>query len=260
MHKLRILLMTALLTLHFPSWGTTLDTAEQNEKNARYLIAQADDDSYDPFADYSEFDEAADEEADIHFFKNGRFFTLGLAAGMRGFTGDLSSLYGSGPSYGVFMSYFFDLNLALQFGFLTGDYDYTLNNGNGYKTLGNVSLSMINFHLKYYLNTQNVTKGLADLNPYLIGGVSQVYRTYTLSGADGYAKDAVVGVDAGVGIEIPMMRRKSYFGIQTMYHYAKFKDQNSNLIGVNPDGTIIQTNTKPKGDSYSILAIIGLNF
>jgi hypothetical protein len=229
-----------------------------------YLLAQADgDDSYDPFADYSEFDEAADEEADIHFFRNGRFFTLGLAVGMRDFTGTLKSLYSSGPSYGVFMTYFFDLNLALQFGFITGDYDYHLDfqdGGLNYTTTGNVSLTMLNFHLKYYMNTQNVTKGLADLNPYFIGGASQVYRTYTISGADGFAKDAVVGVDFGGGIEIPMMRRKSFLGIQGMYHYAKFKDQNSPLIGVKPDGTLTQTQVKPKGDNYSILGIIGLNF
>ena len=37
-------------------------------------VAQFDaDDTYDPFADYSEFDEAQEEEADINFFRNGRF-------------------------------------------------------------------------------------------------------------------------------------------------------------------------------------------
>ena len=118
------------------------------------------------------------------------------------------------------MSYFFDLNLALQFGFITGDYDYNLqftDNGTSYVTNGNVSMTFINFHLKYYLNTQNVTKGLADLNPYIIGGFSQVYRTYTVSGADGYARDSIAGLDGGAGIEIPMMRRKAFFGIQTNF-------------------------------------------
>ncbi|MFN9068010.1 MAG: hypothetical protein ACK5V3_12335, partial [Bdellovibrionales bacterium] len=39
------------------------------------------EEAYDPFSDYSEFDEASDEEADINFFRNGRFLTVGLAAG-----------------------------------------------------------------------------------------------------------------------------------------------------------------------------------
>ena len=34
----------------------------------------SEDDTYDPFADYSEFDASEEEEADIRFFKNGRFF------------------------------------------------------------------------------------------------------------------------------------------------------------------------------------------
>src|SRR4051794_21913065 len=77
-------------------------------------VAQFDaDDAYDPFADYSEFEEAQDEEADINFFRNGRFVTLGFAGGMRGFTGGLGNMYRSSPSFGLFLSYFFDLRFAL---------------------------------------------------------------------------------------------------------------------------------------------------
>lgn len=229
------------------------------------LLAQNDtDETYDPFADYSEFDEASEEEADIHFFRNGRFLTVGLVAGMRGWTDRLASLYGSGPTYGLFLSYFFDLNLALQFGFLTGDYDFNLNFTNpntGQNTVntGNVSLTLMNFHLKYYFNTQNVTKGLANLNPYMVGGLSQAYRTYTVSGVDGYSREAVVGLDGGVGLEIPLLRRKAFFGVQAVYHMIQFKDENTALIGT--DGTNqIQTSAKPKGDSYDILGILGMNF
>ena len=56
---------------------------EAGAGTSSYLLAQnkgsgEDDDSYDPFADYSEFEEDSQEEADIHFFRNGRFFTLGF--------------------------------------------------------------------------------------------------------------------------------------------------------------------------------------
>ena len=53
------------------------------------LLAQNDaDDSYDPFADYSEFEQSSDEEEDINFFRNGRLFTLGFIGGYRGWTGE----------------------------------------------------------------------------------------------------------------------------------------------------------------------------
>lgn len=230
----------------------------ETDPQPSYLLAQAEsDDSYDPFSDYSEFDEASDEEADVHFFRNGRFFTVGLAAGMRAFTGQLNTLYSSGATYGVFLSYFFDLRLALQFGFNTGDYSFQLATPGEATLPGNVSMTFIHANLKYYFNTQNVTKGLADLNPYLLGGFSQVYRTVTVQGVDGFGKDAAVGIDVGLGIEIPLMRRKAFFGIQGTYHYVNFKDESSPML--NPvSGT--PSGITPKGDTYDVLGIIGMNF
>ncbi|KAL0630168.1 hypothetical protein Q9L58_010985, partial [Maublancomyces gigas] len=78
------------------------------------LLAQADD-AYDPFADYSEFDEAVDEEEDLNFFRNGRLLTLGFIGGYRGFTGTLNKIYSGNMSFGLFLCYFFDLRFALQF-------------------------------------------------------------------------------------------------------------------------------------------------
>ncbi len=149
-----------------------------------YLMAEGDvDDAYDPFSDYSEFDEASDEEADINFFRNGRFFTVGFSLGMRGFTDELNRLYSSAPTYGIFISYFFDLRLAFELGFQTGDHNFEVKSATE-RMAGNVSLTFIHVNMKYYMNTQNVTRGLADLNPYVLGGFSQVYRTYSIEGSD----------------------------------------------------------------------------
>ncbi len=229
------------------------------QKSPYRLLAQAEvDDSYDPFSDYSEFDEASDEEADIHFFRNGRFVSVGFALGMRGFTGQLNRLYGSGATYGLFLSYFFDLRLALELGFQTGDHAFQVSNGTD-RLAGNVSLTFIHMNLKYYFNTQNVTRGLADLNPYFLGGFSQVYRTYTIEGGDIPSREATVGVNGGLGIEIPILRRKAYFGAQATYRYVNFKDENS-VITSNQTGTTVNYGVKPQGDSFDILAILGLSF
>lgn len=222
-----------------------------------YLLAQVDpDEAYDPFTDYSEFDEESDEEADINFFRNGRFFTIGLAGGTRGFTGNFADAYGAGPTFGIFLSYFFDLRLALSLGFQTGDHGvgFTVNNGSKTYT-GNVSLTAINFDLKYYLNTQNVTRGLADLNPYLLAGLGQFYRTYTISGLDGFSRDSTMGFDIGAGLEIPLMRKKAYLGIQAAYHYVNFSDENKSFI----DGTE-KLDKNLAGDFYDFLVILGMNF
>ncbi len=227
-----------------------------------YLLAQSDpDEAYDPFIDYSEFDEASDEEADINFFRHGRFFTVGLAAGQRDFTGNFKGTYKPGPTFGILLTYFFDFRFALTFGFLTGDHSVSFNTvdlsgGTNRSYTGNVSLTNLNFNLKYYFNTQNITRGLADLNPYMLGGFSQVYRTYTISGTEGLSRDATMGVDLGGGIEIPLMRKKAFLGLQGAYHYVNFADESKEFVNT---GTEKLSKTL-SGDMFDVLVILGINF
>lgn len=225
-----------------------------------YLVAQAEgDDAFDPFSDYSEFDDAGDEESDIYFFKNGRFLTVSFQGGMRGYTDNLANLYSTAPTYGLALSYFFDMRFALEFAFKTSDHNYHLATPTATMD-GNVSMTFMSLNLKYFFNTQNLMKGLADLNPFIIGGFSQVYRTISVNNVDGgYSRDGALGVDMGAGIEIPIMRKKAFFGIEGLYHMVGFKDKNQALI-IPSGNTTLTTNVKPSGDSYDVLFMLGLNF
>lgn len=214
------------------------------------------EDAYDPFADYSEFDEASEEEADINFFRHGRFFTIGFGGGVRTFTENMARLYSTAPTYGLFMSYFFDLRTALQVGFLTGDHAFEFAHP-AEKVAGNVSMTMINFDYKHFLSSQNVTRGLADLNPYVVGGLAQVYRTISVTGDSGGGRDATMGLNIGAGLEIPMMRKKSFFGIQATYRYFTFKDENKFIVLPQSQ---IQTGTRVNGDSFDVVFLLGSNF
>lgn len=229
------------------AWGDELGTK----------VAQFDaDDTYDPFADYSEFDEAQDEEADINFFRNGRFVTVGFTGGMRGFTGGLGEMYKTSPAFGLYLSYFFDLRFALQFSFLTSDHSFSITKGSQ-KGEGNISITAFGLDMKYYINTQNVTKGLAKFNPYIIAGFSRVDRTTTnMNGVSGFAKEGAMGFDLGAGIELPMMRNKMYFGGQAMYQLVSFANENTEIEF---DGGV-RTGKYPNGDSFTLLGIIGVNF
>lgn len=220
------------------------------------LVAQLDgEDSYDPFSDYSEFEEEADEEADINFFRNGRFFTLGFLAGYRGFTEDLGSLVGGSPAFGLFIAYFFDLRFALQVAFLTSSHDFTVKSASS-QASASASFSNISLSVKYYFNTQNVTKGLADLNPYVIGGFSQMYRTINVEGEEAYARDSALGMDAGAGLEIPLLRKKMYFGIQAAYSLVSFKNENKEILLNGAE----RTGARFAGDVYTFQGILGVNF
>lgn len=219
--------------------------------------AQAEgDDAYDPFADYSEFDENTDEEADINFFRHGRFVTMGFAMGYRGYTEKLNDLYSSAPTYGLFLSYFFDLRSAVQLSFLTGDHGFEVK-ALGDKVTGNIGFTLINLDYKYYMNTQNITRGLADLNPYFMGGLAQIYRTKSIPGDLSDGKEATMGLNLGGGIEIPLNRKKSFFAFQFTYRYYNFKDENNYIYMPNVSAT---SSIKPRGDSYDFLGILGMNF
>lgn len=218
-------------------------------------FAQTDpEEAYDPFSDYSEFDEASDEEADINFFRNGRLLTVGLAVGPQMFTDGMAKAYGDGPVMGVYLSYFFDMRLAMSLGLMTSDHSAKLKATSQTYT-GTVSFSEVNFHLKYYFNTQNIQKGLADLSPYMVGGFSQITRTYSIVELLTKSSETLTSTDIGLGIEIPLLRRKAYLGIQALYHFASFSDENK--AAINSTDPLIN---KINGDFINTQFILGMNF
>ena len=227
-----------------------------------HLKAQSDSgDAFDPFSDYSEFDQDSDEEADVNFFRNGRFLTVGIATGPRQFTGNMGKTYGSGLNYGLQIGYFFDLKMALGIGIMTGDHTVgfsTLSGNTVNNHSGNVSFTSLNFCLKYFLNTQNVTRGLADINPYFIGGFTQWYRTYSLSEFSTQSRENVMGADVGAGVEIPVMRRKAYLGLQATYHYVNFADEGKDFLYNGTSNELLER--KINGDIIDFLLVFGVNY
>ena len=211
-------------------------------------------DAYDPFADYSEFEQANEEEADINFFRNGRFFTIGFMGGYRSFTQILGELYKPGVAFGGYISYFFDLRFAMQLSYLMGDHSFGLNTSTS-QIRGNISMQEIGFGLKYFMNTQNVTRGLAPINPYILLGINQIYRSIKYDGTVGTARDGTMGFLAAFGVEIPMMRNKMYFGAEAGYEYVNFPDENNQIV---VDSTA--TGVYPRGDVVRFMGLIGLNF
>lgn len=218
------------------------------------------DDTYDPFADFSEFEPNADEEADIHFFKNGRFFNFALLLGGRTWTQGLGEHMTPAPAYGLYVAYFFDIRSALQVSYLYSQHDLTVPPGDGpdgpYEGFsGTTSLSVISIDFKYYFNTSNITRGFAELNPYIIGGFSMNQRTMSITGENVLAKSDPMGVELGFGVEIPIARNKMYLGLQATYHYVSFPDENEAVRDHDQP-----TNVYLNGDYAQAFVVIGVNF
>lgn len=225
----------------------------QNYHERRPSSTEEVDESYDPFADYSEFEHETDEEEDINFFRNGRMVNLGMYGGYEMHTGNLGQKVGNGLKYGIFMTYFFDLRFAMQFSYLVGNYPALFQSANKYLE-GNANFTTTAFNVKYFFNTQNVTRGLADLNPYVIFGFSNNYKTLSFQGVTGHTKEGALGFDGGVGLEIPMMRRKMYFGMQFTYHHVNYKDANIAFVYDN------ENYGYQDGNVMDVMGLIGINF
>lgn len=227
------------------------------------------DDSFDPFSDYNEFEQETDEEADIHFLRNGRYLTLGLLAGYRDFTKGFSEGYEPSLDYGVQFSYFFDLNLAVGITYITGDHGVFFQSFNDESLTqvsetysGTVNIQVFDINLKYYVNTDNVTKGLADLNPYLLVGTGMFVRTYNLNENFENEPDKVIGFRLGGGIEIPLVQRRFYFGAQALYSFVQFPDENNFYIDEGGDGIENLKRISPHldGDIFEVNISLGTNF
>lgn len=227
------------------------------------------DDSFDPFSDYNEFEQETEEEADIHFLRNGRYLTLGLLAGYRDFTKGFAEGYDPSLNYGIQFSYFFDLNLAAALSYTTGDHDVAFQsfNDSGLTQVsetytGTVNIQIFDIHLKYYVNTDNVTKGLAELNPYMLVGAGMFVRTYNLNESFTNDPDKVVGFRLGGGIEIPIVQRRFYIGAQGLYNFVQFPDENNYFIDEGGSGTPSLKDISPHldGDIFEITLILGTNF
>lgn len=213
----------------------------------------SEEDVFDPFADFSEFESNRDEEEDINFFKNGRMLTIGFQGGLINYTAEMAQKYQSSFRYGIFISYFFDLHFAVQLNWLSTDSPVSFRSGDTNLT-GNSSLSSLGFSVKYFMNTQNVTKGLADLNPYFLIGLANHSRSVRFSAISGTLKDSASGFSGGMGIEIPLLRKKLFWGAQLTYDLVNFKDENVPFIYDSKDyGT-------GKGDMWNLTGAIGINF
>lgn len=215
-------------------------------------------DAYDPFIDYSEYEDNSDEEADINFFRNGRFFTLGLTVGQKVLTQGMREVWRDGTHFGLFLSYFFDLRFALQIGYSVGSHpiDFT---AAGKHVTGDTSIQVLSANLKYYVNTQNVTRGLAAINPYLTAGFANVTRDTSVDGQPAFTKDSSTGFEAGLGLEIPMLRNKMFLGAQATYQIVNFAGENSELYVDNGSGQVA-SGIIPSGDFINFNVILGINF
>ena len=258
-------LALALFSLPAPSGALTAGEAFYKEgrgeeapifslknSNPPLLFAkQGSFETFDPFVDYNEFQDVEMEREGIKFLKTGRLLTLSVFGGYEGMTFSMRRLYGDALlTAGAAISFFFDLQLAMQLGLIFPRKRYL----SILQTYPSFSSYYLDF--KYYFSKQNLIKGLAFLNPYLIfgpfllkvrgfaeglpaagpappkvvtapaaGGAGEPPKPppaggkFTKGELDNVKEHSKAGFKAGLGIETPLFK-KAFIGLEISYSYV----------------------------------------
>ena len=239
--------------------------------------------AYDPFADYSEFENTADEQKNINFFQHGRFITLGVQGGVKLFTMNMASFYNIGPSYGGYLNYFFDMNFAIQFAITASSHYIAFNIGGappaattggtgqtGATTsnyacvansptcfLGSADFISMGIDFKYFLDKSLFTKSFQWLAPYFFIGVlrSSLIMTATYGQVGEFVDDSGYGVNMGLGLEFHFLK-KIHIGLQYAFQFVTL---NREYMPLSLSGGK-NLNFRPYGDWMNINMILGVNF
>lgn len=204
-------------------WLVLLALCPIFSKNARAEDGTSPEAEYqNPFSDYVPFEDEYDVDEDERFMYFGKFFAVGLGTGMQTFSGNIGKLYNTAlPVLDAKLIYFFDFRLAGQVGINSASHAFSAE-PNGFVE---VNIFKINFDLKYYFDTQNYAAAVTSANPYLVLGLSEVYRTQTFQSAESITKDNSIAISGGAGVEFPLNPRKSAIGLEGRYHQFYFKDR-----------------------------------
>lgn len=175
------------------------------------------------------------EEEDEIFFYESRFVDIGLHGGMRTFTGGLGNLFGLGPSFGGFLTYYFTQSFALEMTLNNSFHQFLIDGVRGW-----VSLLDIIFRGKYYFVSDSYSKALTYANPHAFLGVGEFIRIKTRSDVPTSTTDQGLGLEFGAGFEVPVKERQVFLGINSSYQLIFFQDENQKTSrGTQLDGDCV---------------------
>ena len=237
------------------------------DKGQKWLIAQNNTkqqkeelSAYDPFADYSEFEDTVEEQESINFFQNGRFLTLGATGGVRLFTLNMNEFYNIGPVYGGYLDYFFNLKYSIQFGLKASTHNIALQT-NTSSLRGAADFISMELAFKYFFDKSLFNKYFSWLQPYLFIGILHTTVTMVATATEnpGYFKDKGYGANMGFGLEFHFLK-KMHLGLQYEFQFVTLEQEASSLVVVTTGNQRQNYNYRPYGDWMNVSVILGVNF
>jgi hypothetical protein len=207
--------------------------AQSNEQ----VLQEVEDDltpGADIFSDFNEDLESAQVLEDERFYRYGRFFSVNLGGGFTTFTGNRGRAYEDNPpTFHLSMNYFLDFQSAIILGIEYSKHTMILDTVvYGYKDQGRLGAVVTDFSrvfigYKYYVDTTDLGTAITYSNPHVIGRLEYWYQTSKFIDVEGLPKDSGGGLGTGIGfgLDFPVEIKKSYIGVEALYHVVNFYDK-----------------------------------
>ena len=189
--------------------------------------------------------------ADVEFTKSK--FKLGFLMGSQQYTGNMGKHIDAGFSPGLAISYNLNQIVSFQASFLQTTGDFNISTPTSNPIDGKINYTSIGFHGKAYFG--QALKSIEKIDPYIITGFSQNYRTFNLSQIPVAAKDDALAFEAGAGLEFPIINNKLSLGVQALYRVVDYQTENQEFQDDQGNPTGVQLS----GDEWTTMFILGLN-
>jgi len=239
--------------------GETITTPQaQEEVIPQALPSQTvrpEEDHYsDPFAPIAQFDPAEiDEEEEVteRFYDYGRLIHISFGGGLAQPVGPFSTFYSTGWMLGTRFTYFLDWDLGITFHTGIGRAGISYLNPNPVTSgivpefTGKATLFELGFGIKYYPNFYDISRSIAWLNPSLLLGLElfvindeindqdlEDLKTYNIN--DPSHRVTAPAVFMGLGLDIPILRKVVYVGLEFVFHVTFFPSYNYRIEDNDP--------------------------
>ena len=136
------------------------------------------------------------------------------------------------PRFHLSTNYFIDFQQAILLGVEYSKHTAiidTLTNAHRDQPIGAIQTDMTRVFVgyKYYVDTTDLGTAITYSNPYFVGRFEYWYQTNKFIDRPELPKDKGGGIGSGVGVglEFPVELKKSYIGVEFLFHVVNFFDK-----------------------------------
>lgn len=175
-----------------------------------------------PYTEFGDFSDPEDERATSQFYQYGRFFGISIGTGFHGVEGNRGNLWRGGfPMLSARLHYWFDFNFGLTLEYDSASHFYEPQEG----VRVDITMSNLGLSLKYYFDVRRASAAIAFSNPYILAGFGSYKKIEKNLSTDVTSDLNTIGGSLGLGLEFPIVHKKTYLNIEGKAFFVPFSDR-----------------------------------